>query len=74
MKGILQLMSKNITIKSMYLVDQDSFKTALGLLEQKRVNVKPIITKKIKLEQVPEAFDKLSSGLHDDIKIQVEID
>jgi len=73
MKGILQLMSKNITIKGVFLVDQDSFKTALGLLEQKRVNVKPTITKKIKLDQVPEAFNKLSSGLHDDIKIQVDI-
>ncbi len=73
MKGILQLMSKNITIKGMYLADQDSFKTALSLLEQKKVNVKSLITKKIKLDQVPEAFDKLSSGLHDDIKIQVEI-
>ncbi|MFX0020611.1 MAG: zinc-binding dehydrogenase [Promethearchaeota archaeon] len=73
MKGILQLMSKNITIKGMFLVDQDSFKTALNLLEQKRVNVKSIITKKVKLDQVPETFNKLSSGLHDDIKIQVEI-
>lgn len=73
MKGILQLMSKNITIKGMFLVDQDSFKTALNLLEQKRVNVKSTITKKIKLDQAPEAFNKLSSGLHDDIKIQVEI-
>ncbi|MFX1354309.1 MAG: zinc-binding dehydrogenase [Promethearchaeota archaeon] len=74
MKGILQLMSKNITIKGMYLVDQNSFKTALNLLEQKQVNIKPIITKKIKLDQVPETFCELSSGLHSDIKIQVEID
>ena len=74
MKGILQLMTKNITIKGVYLVDQDSFKTALNLIEQKRVNVKSIVTKKIKLDQVPEAFDKLSSGLNDDIKIQVEMD
>ncbi|MFX0139001.1 MAG: zinc-binding dehydrogenase [Candidatus Hodarchaeota archaeon] len=74
MKGILQLMTKNITIRGMFLVDQDSFKTALRLLEQRRVNVKSIITKRIKLDQVPEAFHKLSSGLHDDIKIQLEID
>jgi L-iditol 2-dehydrogenase/galactitol-1-phosphate 5-dehydrogenase len=74
MRGILQLMLKNITIKGMYLVDQDSFKTALSLLEQKEVNINSIITKKVKLDQVPEAFDKLSKGLHSDLKIQVEID
>lgn len=74
MRGILQLMSKNITIKGMYLADQDSFKTALQLLEQKELKIDPIITKKIKLEQVPETFDNLASGLHNDLKIQVELD
>lgn len=74
MRGILQLMSKNITIKGMYLSDQNSFRTAISLLEQKKINTKPLITKKVKFEQVPEVFNKLASGLHDDIKIQLEID
>ncbi|MFX1498091.1 MAG: zinc-binding dehydrogenase [Promethearchaeota archaeon] len=74
MRGILQLMSKNLTIKGMYLADQDSFKMALRLLEQNEIKIDSIITKKIKLDQVPEAFHNLSIGLHDDLKIQVEID
>ncbi|MFX1235018.1 MAG: zinc-binding dehydrogenase [Promethearchaeota archaeon] len=73
MRGILQLMSKNITIKGMYLADQDSFRTALKLLEQKEIEIDSIITKKIKLDQVPETFKNLSIGLHNDLKIQVEI-
>ncbi len=73
-KGFLQLLSKNITMKGMYLVDQESFKAATRLLEKRLVNVQPIITKRIKLNEVPKAFEDLSSGLHNEIKILVEID
>ena len=36
MKGFLQLMSKNITMKGMFLADQDSFLTSIDLLERKK--------------------------------------
>jgi threonine dehydrogenase-like Zn-dependent dehydrogenase len=74
MKGFLQFLSKNITMKGMYLVDQESYSTALRLIEQKKVDVLPLITKRIKLGEVPAAIEDLSKGLHDDIKIMVEIE
>jgi threonine dehydrogenase-like Zn-dependent dehydrogenase len=74
MKGFLQFMTKNLTMKGMYLVDQASFKTAIRLIEQKKVDVIPIITKRIKLNEVSNAFENLSNHVHEDIKIMVNID
>lgn len=74
MKGFLQFMTKNLTMKGMYLVDQDSFKTAIRLIEQKRVDVLPIITKRIKFNEVSNAFENLSNHIHEDIKIMVDIE
>ena len=73
-KGFLQLLSKNITIKGMYLVDQQSFKTAIRLIEQKKINLDPIITNRIKLDDAPKAFENLTQKIHDDIKIMVQIE
>jgi threonine dehydrogenase-like Zn-dependent dehydrogenase len=72
-KGFLQFMTKNLTMKGMYLADQESFSTAIRLIEQKKVNVLPLITKRIPLDNVPEEIENLSKGLHDDIKVLVNI-
>ena len=74
MKGFLQLMSKNITMKGMFLADQDSFLTSIDLLERKKVNVKPVITKHIKIDDVPEMFETLVTPPHDEIKVLVEME
>jgi 2-desacetyl-2-hydroxyethyl bacteriochlorophyllide A dehydrogenase len=74
MQGFLQLMAKNITMKGMYLVDQDSFIIAIDLLENKRINVKPMITKLIKIDDVPEMFETLVNPPHDEIKVLVEME
>jgi 2-desacetyl-2-hydroxyethyl bacteriochlorophyllide A dehydrogenase len=74
MKGLFLLTSKNLTFKGMYLVDQDAFKTAIRLIEQKKVNVTPLITRRINLEEVTESFKQLSDALHEDIKVMVKID
>jgi threonine dehydrogenase-like Zn-dependent dehydrogenase len=57
----------------MYLVDQDAFKTAIRLIEQKKVNVTPLITRRVNLEEVTESFKRLSDALHEDIKVMVNI-
>jgi 2-desacetyl-2-hydroxyethyl bacteriochlorophyllide A dehydrogenase len=72
-KGWLQLTSKNLTLKGMYLADQNSFRTAIRLIEQKKVNVKKLITKKVTLEAVPEIYTHLSSGIHEDVKVIVKL-
>ena len=73
LKGLLQLILKNIKIQGVYAYDNVEFKTAIRLLEQKKVNVNPMITKRIKLDEVPNAFKNLSKPKHNDIKILVEI-
>lgn len=73
-KGWLQITSKNLTIKGMYLSNQDAFKTAIRLIEQQKVNVSKLITKRVKLEDVPKEYDELASKLHETIKVMVEID
>jgi 2-desacetyl-2-hydroxyethyl bacteriochlorophyllide A dehydrogenase len=74
MQGFLQLMAKNITMKGMFLADQDSFITSIDLIEKKSVNVKPMITKLIKIEDVPEMFEILVNPPHDEIKVIVEME
>jgi threonine dehydrogenase-like Zn-dependent dehydrogenase len=73
MKGFLQFMTKNLTMKGMYLVDQESFSTAIRLIEQKKADVVSLITKRITLDAVPEEMENLSKGLHDDIKVLVDL-
>ena len=74
MKGFLQLLAKNLTMKGMFLADQDSFLTSIDLLEKKKVNVKPLITKLIKIDDVPEMFETLVNPPHDEIKVLVEME
>ena len=74
MQGFLQMTSKNITMKGMFLADQDSFITSIVLLEKRSVNVKPMITKLIKLEDVPDMFEILVNPPHDEIKVLVEME
>lgn len=74
MKGFLQLLAKNLTMKGMYLADQDSFLTSIDLLDKKKVKVKPLITKLIKIDDVPEMFETLVNPPHDEIKVLVEME
>jgi threonine dehydrogenase-like Zn-dependent dehydrogenase len=44
------------------------------MLEQKKINLDQVITKRIKLEQVPETLDLLAHPPHEEIKVIVELD
>ncbi|MHA1229672.1 MAG: zinc-dependent alcohol dehydrogenase [Candidatus Helarchaeota archaeon] len=72
-EGFLQLILKNISIRGVFAYNQDTFKTAINLLEKNKLNIKPIITKIAKLEDVPELFEILSKPIHDEIKVLIEI-
>ncbi|NHJ22444.1 MAG: hypothetical protein EAX91_15970 [Candidatus Lokiarchaeota archaeon] len=74
LKNFYGIAVKNVTLRGIYAYNQDTFKTVINLLEQKRVNIKPLITKIIKLDEVPSAFEDIAKGLHDDIKIMVKIE
>jgi L-iditol 2-dehydrogenase/galactitol-1-phosphate 5-dehydrogenase len=73
LKNFYGLAVFNITLRGIFAYVQDTFRTAINLLEKKKVNVKPMITKIIKLDDVPEMFEALSKP-HDEIKVLVEID
>ncbi len=74
MKGFMQLMLKNISMRGVFSYTQDNWKTAIKLLEQKKINLNPIITKRINLDEVPEAFKILSNPPHEEIKIVIVIE
>ncbi|MHA1147486.1 MAG: zinc-dependent alcohol dehydrogenase [Promethearchaeota archaeon] len=74
MKGFLQLMLKNITMRGMYAYDGGTFKTALTLLEKGKINMDPIITNRITLKEVPAMFEKLSNPPHEEIKVIIKMD
>ena len=74
MRGFAQLILKNITQKGVYGYTDDSFQRALNLLESKKVNMDPLITSQISLEEVPKMFETLSSPAHEEIKVVITFD
>lgn len=72
MTGWLQLLLKNLTLRGTYGYTQDTFRATVNLFETKRVKVEPIITKRITLDDVPEAFETLRKPGNKEIKIMVE--
>lgn len=72
-KGFISLMLKNITMRGVYGYVQDTFDLALKLIETNKVNVRPLISRKIKIDLVPELFTDLAKRKHEDIKVLVEV-
>ena len=71
-KNFYGIASGNKRLRGTFGYLDDTFKTAINLLEKRKVNVKPLITKIIKIDEVPEMFEILSKP-HDEIKVLVEI-
>ncbi|MFW9865532.1 MAG: zinc-binding dehydrogenase [Candidatus Thorarchaeota archaeon] len=74
LNNVLFLTTNNITIRGIYGYNHDIFKTAISLLEQNKIEVKPIITNQIKVDEVPQMFEKLSNTLHEELKVIVNFD
>ncbi len=66
--------TNSITIKGTYGYTQDVYKTALSLLEQGKINVETIITNRIKIDDVPQMFEKLANPPHDELKVIVDFE
>ncbi len=71
-KNAQLLILNSITIKGTYGYTQDVYKTAISLLEQKKINVESIITNQIKIDEVPQMFEKLANPPHDELKVLVD--
>lgn len=73
MKGFLSMMLKNITMKGVYGYLNETFTTALNLVEKNKIDLKSMITRKIPLNQAVSVFEQLVDNKHKDIKVLVEI-
>ena len=73
LKNLYSLTVFNISLRGIFAYVQDTFRTAINLLEKKKVNVKPLITKVIKIDEVPEMFEILANP-HDELKVLVEFE
>ncbi|MFX1443060.1 MAG: zinc-binding dehydrogenase [Promethearchaeota archaeon] len=74
MRGWMQVPLNNVAIRGTYSFTTESFATSLKLIAEKRVNGQAIITKIIKLDEVPKMFEILSNPPHEEIKVLVEIE
>ena len=74
LNNVLFLTTNNITIRGVYGYNHDIFKTAISLLEKDRINVKSIITNRIRIDEVPQIFEKLSNPPHEELKVIVDFE
>lgn len=72
--NILLMTTNNISVRGVYGYNHDIFKTAINLFAQKKITVDPLITKRIRLEQVPEMFKVLGNPPHDELKVIVDFE
>lgn len=70
----LLLTTNSITLKGVYGYNQDIFKTAISLLEQGKVDGELLITNHIKIDDVPQMFEKLANPPHDELKVIVDFE
>ncbi|GAJ15006.1 unnamed protein product, partial [marine sediment metagenome] len=70
---IIRLMLiNNISVRGVYGYNQDIYKTAINLFFQKKIRVDPLITSRIRLQQVPEIFKVLGNPPHEELKVIVD--
>jgi threonine dehydrogenase-like Zn-dependent dehydrogenase len=72
--NILLMTKNNISVQGVYGYNHNIFRTAINLFAQKKIRIDPIITKRIRLEQVPEMFKILGNPPHGELKVLVEFD
>ncbi|MHA1671160.1 MAG: zinc-dependent alcohol dehydrogenase [Promethearchaeota archaeon] len=71
---ILLMTTNNISVRGVYGYNHDIFKKAINLFDQKEIKIDSLITKRIKLEKVPEMFKILGHPPHNELKVIVELD
>lgn len=72
---IIRLMLiNNISVRGVYGYNQDIYKTAINLFVQKKIRVDPLITSRIRLQQVPEIFKVLGNPPHEELKVIVDFE
>ena len=66
--------TNSLTLKGVYGYTQDVYSTAINLLGQGRINGESIITSHVRIDEVPQMFEKLATPPHDELKVIVDFD
>ncbi|MGI6030723.1 MAG: zinc-dependent alcohol dehydrogenase [Eubacteriales bacterium] len=66
-----EIVTRELTVRGSFLYGFDEFKTVVDLLNQGKLNVKPLISKEIPLEEAITYFEKLAHDPGDLIKVVV---
>ena len=69
-----QVVTREVTIKGSYGFTEQDFSNALHFLEQGKIIIEDLVSKKISLEEAPLAFEELSKGAGEAIKILVDME
>jgi len=72
--NILLMTTNNISVRGVYGYNNDIFKTAINLFAQKKIKIDPLITSRIRLEQVPEMFKVLGNPPHEELKVIIDFE
>ncbi len=64
--------TSELTLKGAIAYTKEEFQTVIDLMANKQINVAPFVSKIIRLEEVQEAFQELTSGTSDSIKILID--
>jgi len=68
------MLINNISVRGVYGYNQDIYKTAINLYVQKKIRIDPLITSRIRLEQVPAMFKVLGNPPHEELKVIVDFE
>ncbi|MFX0075889.1 MAG: zinc-binding dehydrogenase [Candidatus Hermodarchaeota archaeon] len=74
LNNIWLMTTNNISVRGVYGYTHEIFKTAINLYAQKKIKSEPMITSRIRLEQVPEMFKVLGNPPHDELKVIVDFE
>lgn len=66
-----EIVTRELTVHGSFLYGYDEFRTVVDLLNRQKLNVQPLISREISLEEAPEYFDRLAHDPGNLIKVVV---
>jgi len=66
-----EIVTRELTVKGSFLYGLEEFKTVVGYLNDRRLNIDPILSLEIDLEKLPETMEQMAKNPGDLIKVTV---
>ena len=64
-----EIVTRELSIQGSFLYGYEEFKTVVGLVNQSRIHVAPLISKEVSMEETPAYFEKLAKDPGSLIKV-----